>query len=127
MWVSNGTSQGRREGGEGFDSEGVYSNQNDVSRTVTPGRNWFWQLHLQEISPEGREAVSLIANIIKVLAGEGIPLTETLIGESYAWAEKNVTSGSGPFDSETEKKMLNEIVGLEFPEIAWELRSTFFS
>lgn len=41
VWVSNGTSQGRREGGEGFDSEGVYSNQNDVSPTVTPGRNWF--------------------------------------------------------------------------------------
>lgn len=27
-------------------------------------------------------------------------------------------SESGPFDSETEKKMLNEIVGLEFPEFA---------
>lgn len=38
VWVSNGTSQERREGGEGFDSEGVYSNQNDVSRTVFPVR-----------------------------------------------------------------------------------------
>lgn len=27
-------------------------------------------------------------------------------------------SGSGPFDSETERKMLNEIVGLEFLEFA---------
>lgn len=35
VWVSNGTSQARREGGEGFDSEGVYSNQNDVSRIVS--------------------------------------------------------------------------------------------
>ncbi|AAW40686.1 hypothetical protein CNBA0770 [Cryptococcus deneoformans B-3501A] len=100
VWVSNGTSQARREGGEGFDSEGVYSNQND------------------EIPPQGREAISLVANIIKALASEGVPLTETLIGESYAWAEKNVPSGSGPFDSETERKMLNEIVGLEFLEFA---------
>lgn len=31
MWVSSGTVAERREGGEGFDAEGVYSDKNDVS------------------------------------------------------------------------------------------------
>ena len=31
VWVSVGTDQEKREGGEGFDAEGVYSNKNDVS------------------------------------------------------------------------------------------------
>ncbi len=31
VWVSLGTSETAREGGEGFDSEGVYRNENDVS------------------------------------------------------------------------------------------------
>lgn len=31
VWVSLGTSEAVREGGEGFDSEGVYRNDNDVS------------------------------------------------------------------------------------------------
>jgi len=32
VWVSSGTIEERREGGEGFDAEGVYSDKNDVSR-----------------------------------------------------------------------------------------------
>lgn len=32
VWVSLGTSEQVREGGEGFDSEGVYRNDNDVSK-----------------------------------------------------------------------------------------------
>lgn len=31
VWVSSGTTFERREGGEGFDAEGVYSDKNDVS------------------------------------------------------------------------------------------------
>lgn len=31
VWVSSGTAAERREGGEGFDAEGVYSDKNDVS------------------------------------------------------------------------------------------------
>jgi exosome complex RNA-binding protein Rrp4 len=31
VWVSSGTIEERREGGEGFDAEGVYSDKNDVS------------------------------------------------------------------------------------------------
>jgi exosome complex component RRP4 len=31
VWVSSGTTEERREGGEGFDAEGVYSDKNDVS------------------------------------------------------------------------------------------------
>lgn len=31
VWVSLGTKQESREGGEGFDAEGVYRNDNDVS------------------------------------------------------------------------------------------------
>lgn len=30
VWVSSGTTAERREGGEGFDAEGVYSDKNDV-------------------------------------------------------------------------------------------------
>jgi len=33
VWVSSGTIEERREGGEGFDAEGVYSDKNDVSRS----------------------------------------------------------------------------------------------
>jgi exosome complex RNA-binding protein Rrp4 len=35
VWVSSGTVEERREGGEGFDAEGVYSDKNDVSRLLT--------------------------------------------------------------------------------------------
>ena len=31
VWVSVGTTTEKREGGEGFDAEGVYSDKNDVS------------------------------------------------------------------------------------------------
>jgi hypothetical protein len=31
VWVSAGMTVERREGGEGFDAEGVYSDKNDVS------------------------------------------------------------------------------------------------
>jgi len=31
VWVSLGTTQEKRDGGEGFDAEGVYSDKNDVS------------------------------------------------------------------------------------------------
>ena len=33
VWVSAGLTTERREGGEGFDAEGVYSDKNDVSGT----------------------------------------------------------------------------------------------
>jgi exosome complex RNA-binding protein Rrp4 len=35
VWVSSGTVEERREGGEGFGAEGVYSDKNDVSRLLT--------------------------------------------------------------------------------------------
>ncbi|WVO16433.1 hypothetical protein L204_104109 [Cryptococcus depauperatus] len=98
VWVSNGTSQEKREGGEGFDSEGVYSNQND------------------DITPEGRQAISLIANVIKFLANEGIPLTDTLIGEAYAWVQVNVPPGSGPLEEKVAKRLLDEVVRVEASE-----------
>jgi exosome complex component RRP4 len=34
VWVAAGTGEDRREGGEGFDAEGVYSDKNDVSGSV---------------------------------------------------------------------------------------------
>ncbi|KAK8864183.1 hypothetical protein IAR55_001429 [Kwoniella newhampshirensis] len=94
VWVSSGTSQERREGGEGFDAEGVYSDRND------------------DITPEGRQAISLIANLIKLLAREGVPLTETLIGEAYTWAAKNGL-GIGTLNEEVEERLLSEVVGLD--------------
>jgi exosome complex component RRP4 len=35
VWVSSGTIEERREGGEGFDAEGVYSDKNDVSPSIS--------------------------------------------------------------------------------------------
>ncbi|TYJ57037.1 hypothetical protein B9479_002316 [Cryptococcus floricola] len=94
VWVSNGTSVEKREGGEGFDLNAVYSDENDA------------------IAPEARQAITLVANIIKIFGDEGIPLTETLIGEAYAWVEKNVPAGT-LLDQEAINQMLGEVTGVE--------------
>ncbi|WVQ82448.1 hypothetical protein IAT38_004576 [Cryptococcus sp. DSM 104549] len=94
VWVSSGTLQERREGGEGFDAEGVYSDKND------------------DITPEGRQVISRIANLIKVLVGQGVSLTETLISEAYMWAA-HTGVGEGPMTQEEKERMLVEVVGLD--------------
>ncbi|WVQ99203.1 hypothetical protein IAU59_006335 [Kwoniella sp. CBS 9459] len=97
VWVSAGTTQEKREGGDGFDAEGVYSDKND------------------DITPEGRQAVSLISNIIKLVAAEGIPLTETLIGEAYNWVQQQGegAGSSGPLDPRDGERMLAEVAGVD--------------
>ncbi|WWC61648.1 uncharacterized protein I303_104232 [Kwoniella dejecticola CBS 10117] len=94
VWVSNGTSQEKREGGEGFDSEGVYSDKND------------------DIPPEGRQAISTITNLIKLLAQEGIPLTDTLIEDSFNWVNQNQLP-PGPLAPNETERMLAEVVGVD--------------
>ncbi|CAD6588582.1 MAG: exosome non-catalytic core subunit rrp4 [Tremellales sp. Tagirdzhanova-0007] len=93
VWVSTGTTIERREGGEGFDAEAVYSDKND------------------EISPESREAISMVANIIRSLAGYDVPLTDTLIAEAYAWA---TTSGTqGVLSGEEGRRMVASVTGVD--------------
>ncbi|WWD02744.1 hypothetical protein V865_000786 [Kwoniella europaea PYCC6329] len=94
VWVSNGTSQEKREGGEGFDSEGVYSDKND------------------DIPPEGRQAISTVSNLIRLLAVQGIPLTDTLIEESFNWLNQNQLP-PGPLTQPDKERMLAEVVGIE--------------
>ncbi|BEJ12036.1 hypothetical protein CspHIS471_0204960 [Cutaneotrichosporon sp. HIS471] len=69
VWVSLGTSQAAREGGEGFDSEGVYRNDNDP------------------ISPAARQAITAVADVIGTLAAHDVPLADALIGEAYNWVQ----------------------------------------
>ncbi|WRT66131.1 uncharacterized protein IL334_003084 [Kwoniella shivajii] len=97
IWVSSGTSQEKREGGEGFDSEGVYSDKND------------------DITPEGRQAISSVANLIKVLADQGIPLTDTLIEEASNWMNQNQLP-IGPLVKNDEQRLLAEVVGVDVTE-----------
>ncbi|WVR07298.1 hypothetical protein IAU60_004339 [Kwoniella sp. DSM 27419] len=94
IWVSSGTSQERREGGDGFDAEGVYSDKND------------------DITSEGRQAISVIANLIKYIAAEGIPLTDTLIMEAYGWISQNGLDAGALHNKEGER-MLAEVAGVD--------------
>jgi exosome complex component RRP4 len=106
VWVAAGVKQEHQEGGEGFDAEGVYSDKNDVSRIVT-------QLKLtnQDIPPESRHAISLVANIITVLAREGVPITDTVLLEGYAWAtEKGLGTGE-LLKKEVGEDLVREVVG----------------
>jgi len=93
VWVSLGTSAERREGGEGFDAEGVYSDKND------------------DISPEDRKAISVIANIIVVLAEHDIPLSDTLIADAYGWITKH--SGVDLNSQEVAERMIAEVTGVD--------------
>jgi len=68
IWVSKHVKESDQEGEEGFDAEAVYSNKNDVIDSAT------------------RLAISRVANIIRVLAANFVPLTDALLLESYEWA-----------------------------------------
>lgn len=66
IWVCKHM-QDSDQGEEGFDAEAVYSNQND------------------EVDGPTRIAISRVSNIIRVLAGHFVPLTDTLFLEAYNW------------------------------------------
>ncbi|KAK1924455.1 putative exosome complex exonuclease rrp4 [Papiliotrema laurentii] len=94
VWVSVGTTQEKRDGGEGFDAEGVYSDKND------------------DISPEGRQAISTVAGIIQVFASHNIPLSDTLISDGYNW----LVSTGGTLTSLKEeggRQMIASITGVD--------------
>jgi len=67
VWVSKHIKESQQEGEEGFDAESVYSNQNDLIDDAT------------------RAAISRVSNIIKVLAGHFVPLSDTTLLEAYEW------------------------------------------
>jgi len=74
IWVSKHVKESQQHGEEGFDSEGVYSNVNDVIDSAT------------------RSAISRVSNIITILARHNVPLTDSILNEAYDWAiEQGVT------------------------------------
>lgn len=86
IWVSKHVKQSDREGEEGFDAEAVYSNQNDVSKTVFICANVVeCDCFLQTIDDSTRLAISRVVNIIRILSFHFVPLTDTLLLEAYEW------------------------------------------
>jgi len=67
IWISKHVKENDQEGEEGFDAEAVYSDQND------------------DIDDATRNAISRVANIIRVLAAHFVPLTDTILLEAYEW------------------------------------------
>ena len=114
VWVSSGTSVERREGGEGFDAEGVYSNQNDVNLSSSCPSALLTTLY-QDIPPEGRIAISTVANIIQALADENVPLSDTLIADAYSWfASQGMGTGKGQtIVPDLGRRLLEEVVGIQ--------------
>jgi exosome complex component RRP4 len=91
VWVSLGTRQDDREGGEGFDAEGVYRNDND------------------EIDPESRQAIIDVANVIKAFAAHGVPLADTLIAEGYQWLRDQALVPGVPLAAADGERMVREL------------------
>lgn len=56
VWISSGTTVAQREGGEGFDAEGVYSNTNDVSPPSIPPWLLVWCKGKLELNAVGHLA-----------------------------------------------------------------------
>jgi exosome complex component RRP4 len=111
VWVSMGTPQGSREGGEGFDAEGVYRADNDVSCVRDDAL-----LHanmLQEITPESRQAITDVANVIKTFASHDIPLADTLIAEGYQWLRDSGRTPGAVLSTEDGERMVQELALVE--------------
>ncbi|KAH9943816.1 exosome complex exonuclease rrp4 [Amylocystis lapponica] len=68
VWVSKHVKLSEQEGEDAFDAEAVYSNRND------------------NIDDATRIAIARVSNIIRVLAAQFIPLTDSLLVEAYEWA-----------------------------------------
>ncbi|KAL1405382.1 Exosome complex component rrp4 [Vanrija albida] len=92
VWVSLGTSQASREGGEGFDAEGVYRNEND------------------EIDPESRQAITDVANVITTLASHDVPLSDALIAEGYQWLRAANLEPGAPISKEVGDRLVYDLV-----------------
>ncbi|KAH9962692.1 hypothetical protein BC827DRAFT_1285773 [Russula dissimulans] len=68
IWISKHVRDYEKEGEEGFDSEAVYSNQND------------------DIDDATRTAIARVSNIIRVLASRSVPITDAIVLGAYKWA-----------------------------------------
>lgn len=68
IWISKHVRDNEKEGEEGFDSEAVYSNQNE------------------DIDDATRTAIARVSNIIRVLASRSVPITDAIVLEAYEWA-----------------------------------------
>jgi exosome complex component RRP4 len=67
---------------------------------------------VQDISPEGRQAISTVAGIIQVFASHNIPLSDTLISDGYNWLVStggNLTS----LNEEGGRQMIASITGVD--------------
>jgi len=71
IWISKHVRDYEMEGEEGFDSEAVYSNQND------------------DIDDATRTAIARVSNIIRVLASRSVPITDAIVLEAYEWAAEH--------------------------------------
>lgn len=92
VWVSLGTSQASREGGEGFDAEGVYRNENDVSGGERGrGRSAVLTL-LPRKSTQSRARPSQTSQTSS-------PPSPTTTCPSQTPSSPRDTSGSGPLNS----------------------------
>ncbi len=112
VWISVGTTSERREGGEGFDGEAVYSDKNDVSRLFGFRNLLIYVTGLKEISPESRAAISTVANVVRILARHNVPLTDSLIADAYAWIASS-GEGPGPISHEDGERMVSSVTGMD--------------
>jgi len=88
IWVSKHVKESEQLGEEGFDAEGVYSNVND------------------DIDNATRAAISRVSNIILVLAGHHVPLTDMILNNAYDWVLEQGISTADILLGETGESMV---------------------
>lgn len=111
VWVSSGTTEERREGGEGFDAEGVYSDKNDV-RIFSFSISQDIKTEHQDIDAEGRKAIATISSIISTFAKHNIPITDGLINDAYAWVQGR-GQPHGQLSQEDGERLMLELVEVD--------------
>ena len=88
IWVSKHIKEHEQVGEEAFDAEAVYSNRNDVSPAQYRYSSWFINHGVknpQFIDAATRTAIVRVTNIIKVLAGHYVPITDSVLRQAYDW------------------------------------------
>lgn len=74
----------------------------------------------QEIGPESRAAISVVAAIIRNFARYSIPLNDTVIAEGYEWFMSNVEGSTGSdvalLDGEMGRTLIAAVTGVEVAE-----------
>ena len=79
-----------------------------------PGTGKYADCLVKDISPEGRQAISTVANIIQTLAVHNIPLSDTLITSAYEWLSTQMDV-SESIPRETGRRMVEEVTGVQIP------------